>query len=98
MPAGVTKHFDEQVRAAVDDLRRVVEIRYSIDHPEQPDDEVDTVKRAKCVAHGGKQSESDQPSAPIAFLDADLGAELAGQRCSLIVARALAGEKQQIAC
>ena len=44
MPAGVTEHFHEQVRAAVDDLRRVVEIRHSIDHPEQLDDEVDSVK------------------------------------------------------
>ncbi len=54
--------------------------------PKQLDDEVDTVERAQRVAHGGKKPEADDPGAPIAFLDADLGAELAGQMDAVLAA------------
>src|SRR5262249_8219147 len=70
---------------------------HCVDHSEQLDDEVDAIERTKRVAHGGQKSKPDEPGAPVAFIDADLGAELAGQRCSVCVARALAGEIQKIA-
>src|SRR5436190_2388138 len=98
MPPGVTEDFDKQVRAAIDYLRRVIEVRRRIDHAEQLDDEVDTVERTERVAHGSNKSKSDEPGAPVAFLDADLGTKLTGQCCSLVVARTLAGEEQEVAC
>ena len=39
---------------------------------------------------------ADRRAPPIAFLDADLGAELTGQRGCLLVAWALAGEEQRL--
>src|SRR5208282_4225654 len=35
MAAGVAEYLDEQIGTAVDDFRRVVEIRYRVDHAEQ---------------------------------------------------------------
>src|SRR5262245_11954388 len=98
MPSSVTEHFDKEVGAAVNDLRRLVEIRHRVDHAKQFDDELDAVERTECVAHGSKKPKSDEPSAAVAFIDADVSAELAGQRCSFLIARALAGEKQEVAC
>src|ERR1044071_7129175 len=97
MPSGVSEHFHEQIRTTVDDLRRIVEIRCRIDHPEQFDDEVDAVERTKGVAHGGKKSKPDEPGAPITLINADLGAELAGQGCSIRIARALTSKKKRVA-
>ena len=91
MAADVAEYLDEQIGAAIDDFRRVVEVRYRVDHAEQLDDEVDAVERTERVAHGGKKSEADEPCAPVAFLDADVGAEFAGQHTPLFVARTLAG-------
>src|SRR5215831_12743997 len=56
MTAGVSEHFDEQIGATIDDLRRIIEVRRRIDHAEQLDDEVDTVERAEGVTHGGEQA------------------------------------------
>ncbi len=41
---GVAKDFHEQIRAAVDNFRRIVEIRHRIDHAEELYDEVDAVE------------------------------------------------------
>ena len=45
--------------------------------------------------YGSKESKSNEASAPVAFIDADLSAELA---CSFLIARALAGEEQEVTC
>src|SRR5205814_7627425 len=79
-------------------LWRVIEIRHCVDHAEQFDDEVDAIERTQCVAHSSKKSKSDESSAPVAFIDADVGAELAGQCCAFLIARALAGQEQEVAC
>ena len=52
-------------KAAVNDPRRVIEIRHRVDHSKQFDDEVDAVERTKCVAYGSKKSESNEASAPV---------------------------------
>ena len=96
MAVGVAEHFNEQIGAAVDDFRRVVETRHRVDRAEQLDDEIDVVERTESVAHGSKEPEADEPGALVAFLNPDLGAELAGQRAPLLVARALAGEEQEV--
>src|SRR5262249_14791422 len=93
MPSGFTEHFDKEIRAAVNDSRRIIEIRHRVDHAKQFDDEVDAVERTKCVAHGSKKSKSDEASAPVAFIDADLSAEFAGQRFSHRAGLGLRGTK-----
>jgi DNA polymerase IIIc chi subunit len=67
-----------------------------IDHAEQLDDVVHAVERPERVAHGGKESEPDEAGAPIALLDADLGAELARQHVAVLVAGALARKVQDV--
>src|SRR5580658_4946616 len=96
MAAGLAEHLDKQVGAAIDDFRRVVEVGRGVDHAKELDDEVDAVERAKRVTHGREQSEADQPGAPVALLDADIGAELTGQM-NPVLARTLAGEVEDVA-
>jgi len=61
VPAGFAEHIDEQVRAAVDDLGRIVEIRRGVDHAEELDDVVHAVERAERVAHRGEEAKADEP-------------------------------------
>src|ERR1051326_6408558 len=97
MPAGVAEDFDEQIGAAVDHFRRVVELRRRIDHAEELDDVIDAVERAERVAHGGGRPARDDPRASIPFLDAEAGAELAGGAFAVCSARPWAGEKKKMA-
>src|SRR5271156_823779 len=46
--------------------------------------------------HGREQSEADQPGAPVALLDADVGAKLPGQM-DPVLTRTLAGEVEDVA-
>src|SRR6202023_43154 len=54
-------------------------------------------ERAERLAGRGEKLQADDARAPIGFLDRDLGADLAGQRMALVVARALAGQEQEVA-
>src|SRR5262245_47278384 len=97
MAPGIAEHFDEQVGAAVDHLGLVGELGHGVDHAEQLDHVVDAVERAERLARRRQQAETDQPRAPIALLHADVLADLAGEHGALLVARALAGQEQEIA-
>src|SRR5215472_15071504 len=59
-------------------------------------DEIDAVERAERIAHGRKQTQSDQPCAPVALLDTDIDAKLAGELLAIGVARTLAGEIENV--
>src|SRR6267378_4704865 len=88
----VAEHLDEQVRAAVDHLGLVGELRRAVHHAEQLHHALDAVEAAQFGLHHREQREPDRARVLVALLDAELGAELAFHR-----ARALAGEKQQVA-
>src|SRR5437764_5645078 len=94
--AGIAEHFDEKIGTAIDDLRRVVEVRRGIDHTEELDNEVDAVERAQRIAHGGEKAEADQPRAPVSLVNVDIDAELSGQLLAVGIARALAGEIKNV--
>src|SRR6266516_30227 len=89
MAACFAEHFNKQIGTAVDDFGRVVEIRRGVDHAEQFDDEIDPVERAERIAHGGKETQSDEPRAAVALLDTDVYAKFAGELDAFTVARAL---------
>jgi len=89
----LTEDLDKKIGTAVDDFGRVVEVRRRVDHAEKLDDEVDAVER---VAHGGKKSEPDQPGAAVAFVNADISAELADQTGAIGVTRTLPREVENI--
>src|SRR5882762_8051093 len=88
----IAEHFDEQVRAAVDDLGLVGELGRAVHHAEQLHHALDAVEAAELGLHHREQREPDRARVLVALLDAELGAELALHR-----ARAFAGEKQQVA-
>src|SRR6516164_2157362 len=96
VPTSIAEDLHEEIGTAIDDLRRIVEVRRGIDHTKELDDKIDAVERAERIAHGGKQAQSDQPRAPIAFLNADVDAEFAGELLAVGVARALAGEIKDV--
>src|ERR1700739_4910512 len=96
MPAGLAEDLHEQIGATIDDLGRIVEVGGGIDHAKQLDDEVDAVERAERITHGGKQTQSDQPRAPVAFLNADIDVKLAGELFTVGVAGALTGEIKNV--
>src|SRR5215471_4708400 len=93
---GIAEDLHEQIGAAIDDLRRIVEVRGGIDHAKELDDEIDAVERAERIAHRGEQAQSDQPCAPVTFLDTDIDAKLAGKLLAVGVAGALAGEVENV--
>src|SRR3989441_7809735 len=88
----VAEHLDEQVRAAVDDLRLVAELGRAVHHAEQLHHAAHAVEAAELGLHHREQREPDRARVLVALFHAELGAELALHR-----ARALAGEKQQVA-
>src|ERR1700751_3201382 len=96
MPAGIAKDLHEQIGAAIDDLRRIVEVRGGIDHAKELDDKIDAVERAERITHGGQQAQADQPRAPVALLNANVDAKFAGQLFTIGVAGALASEIKNV--
>jgi hypothetical protein len=68
MAVGVAEHFDEQIGAAVDDFRRVVETRHRVDRAEQLDDEIDVVERTESVARALAGEEQEVSEVAIASL------------------------------
>src|SRR5207244_887703 len=97
MAAGVAEHLDQQVGAAVDDLRLIGELRDGVDHAEQLHHVIDAVERAERVARRRQEPEADEPGPPVPLVHRDVLADLAGQARAFFVARPLAGQVEQVA-
>ncbi len=68
---------DQQIRAAVDDARMILELRHGIDHAEQFHHPLDPGEIAERVMHDCKQVDAGQPRMAVGRLDTDPTADLA---------------------
>ena len=75
MPPGITQHLDQQIGAAVDDLRVIGEVRFRIDHAEQLDDGLDAAEFAESRFRDGQQIEPGQAGILIGLFDGRIAAE-----------------------
>src|SRR5690606_38603403 len=98
VPAALAEDLDEEIRAAVDDFRLVLEVGHRVYHAEHLDDALHAVEAAELGAHHGEQVEPHAAGVLVALLDAEFAAHLALRQLSVLAgARTLAGEKQEIA-
>ena len=97
MSARLAEHRDEQVRATVDHLGMIGEIRRGVDHAEQLDDAPDAGERTKRVMHDRQQVDAGQARAGIGLLKTHFPPNLAGVPAPIRLARALTREEQQLA-
>lgn len=79
MPTGIAEYIDEQIRAAVDHVRMLGEIRRRVDHVQQLDDLLHAPQIAEFVMQHGEQSQPDHLRVPVRFVRADRS-----QRCAQV--------------
>lgn len=76
MAAGLTENVDQQVRASVDDRRRLVETGPDIDHTEDLDDAIDAVEIAELGLQRGQDREGGHPGRIPSLFECQIGAHL----------------------
>ena len=92
--AAIAEHFDEEVGAAVDHLRRVLEFRHRVHHAEHLHHALDAREAAELGLHHRQQVEADRARMLVGLLDRVLAADLAPRALAIGAgARALAGEE-----
>ena len=69
MAPALAQDFDQQVRAAIDHLRMLFEIRLGVHHPQQLHDRFHVIKRPHCVADRPEDLHADLARIVIAPLD-----------------------------
>src|SRR6185436_19743029 len=82
----------------VDHARMVGELGCSVDHPEQLDYALDAIEAAQLRAHDREQVDADRARVLVCLVGRVIPADLARRALAARVrARALSGEKQQVA-
>ncbi len=85
----LAEDLDEEVRAAVDDARMILEMRHGIDHAEQFHHPLHPGEIAERAMHDGKQVDARQPCMLVGPVDADVTADLAGMEMTIQLPRSL---------
>ena len=73
----LAEHLDEEVRAAVDHLRLLAEIRHGIHHAEELHDTPNAIEVAELLLQHRKQVQTDEAGVLRRLLGRDVGPDLA---------------------
>jgi hypothetical protein len=93
----LAEHFDHEVGEAVDDLRLLGEALGLVHHAEHLHHALHLVEAAELAARRREQAEPHLARGFVALRDRQILAELALEAHGLVLARAVAGEEQEIA-